>query len=176
MENRQIIRNVLYNKLRYKDYIREDLIQVGELALREALVKFDPSKDYPLRIYIIWRVKRNIVRAIHRDTFYVAYSQSKPRFLYLDHRPEEEEDTLPDKKDPFDIVLQRLMARELDAVKRDRLTEKERKVLRLRFEEDLQLKEIAEITGTSFQSVWNTERRALKKLRKSYPYLKEYLE
>jgi RNA polymerase sporulation-specific sigma factor len=143
----------------------EDVLQDGYLAVLEGLEDFDESREVPFLGYI-----RSKLRFFYMDN---GRKSKKNEWISLDQPVEDPEgnvaliDLLADtESDVEEIIEQKETARRIQLVL-DTLTEKQRRIIKLHYEEGLSMKKISECLGVHYQTVFKTKTAAMKKIRKN---------
>jgi RNA polymerase sigma factor (sigma-70 family) len=153
------------------DDMRDDLLSMGKMKLLEVI---DRSKKYPIRNiegYIARTLRRYFSEEIKKMRSYWPWAKDKPTTVEFD----EENFTYISSNDVFEEVVRRLLNEELSKAL-NIITNTQRKIIIFRYILGYQLKEIMKkVDRPKVQSVQGSEKRALKRLKKRYNYLKEYL-
>ncbi len=133
---------------------RDDLIQEGLIGLMEAEKRFDEKFETKFSTYAVFWIKKQILAAVEKE--------QKNKEVNVDFL----EKTAKAKPTPTIRTSQYLNLPKS-------MPEKEKKVLRLLYEEELSLKEIAEKMNISRERVRQLKEKALRRLRsiqnKEYP-------
>jgi len=126
---------------------REDLIQEGMIGLMEAEKRFDPKYETKFSTYAVYWIKKQILAAVDREN-----KAGPPAASFI-----EETAVAP----PAATTIRTSQYLNLPP----NMPPKERKVLRLLYEEERTLKEIAEIMEISREKVRQLKEKAMRRLR-----------
>lgn len=162
----------------------EDLVQSGVIGLLRAVEKFEPERGFTFANYAQWWIRQAITRSIQNT----AKTIRLPVHVHLKLRRAGEDapreplsldaplsldddgtlhDILPDERvaTPEDLAS----TAQLHSILREQvatLSERERTILRMRFEDELTLKEVGARLGCSRERVRQIQVEVFEKLRK----------
>ncbi len=173
----------------------EDLVNEGCIGLMNAIERFDCSWGNRLITYASWWIRQSIGRAIIEKGRTIRLPQGKVKELGgrynvlsldvpVDSRDADNSKTIGDG-----IVDMRIQTPEYDAIFRnlkediatvfDSLSKREADILRMRFGLDgrksMTLEEIGDCWNMSRERIRQIESKALRKLKKMFPWLEDYL-
>ena len=159
------IANQLYKRLNFR-YSYEDLFQTGCVGLMKAVNNFDASKGYKFSTYAHTYIKSTISNFARDDSWYMAKScrdrlKNSNAPSSLDIRVGEREtpiiNLLSYTENGFNNTDLKMLV--------DNLPERLEKVIKLRYFEDFEVKEISRILKVSRQTVINDTKKAFEILR-----------
>ncbi len=149
----------------------EDLISIGTIGLIKAVNTFDPDKQIKLATYASRCIENEILMFIRRNSKLKSeISLDEPLNIDWDGNELLLSDILGTENDIIFKCLEKEVDRELLGLAMRKLSDREKKIMRLRFgldggEEKTQ-KEVADLLGISQSYISRLEKRIIKRLKK----------
>lgn len=137
---------------------RDDLIQEGWIGLHKAIHSFNPEKHDNFKAYASLLIDRSIISAIRAENSHNKQIFDSSIFV-------ENEEVLRTDYTPEDNFLKEETYLNLNKALQDNLSEMERKVCYLKYNQDMSYAEISEVLGISHKSIDNCLKRMKNKLR-----------
>lgn len=148
----------------------EDLVSIGTIGLIKGVNSFDPQRNFLLSTYLNKCIKNEILKHLKKyKKINKEISIDEPIVTDKNGKSLALIDTLYNESDSLNDLIAIEIKNTLNKAI-EILTENEKKVIHLRYNFDndkvLSQRRVADIIGVSQASIFQTERRAIKKLRK----------
>ena len=137
------------NKYKHYGVPLEDLIQEGMIGLLEAEKNFDQNRNTKFSTYATYWIKKKIIKAIEQE------KKCSPNSIELNENLTSEKTTYEQSRNEIGLP--------------ENMPEQEKIVLKLLFNEENTLKEIADIMKISRERVRQLKEKGLRRLRVTQP-------
>lgn len=174
-QNKRFIHMIAKRYSGYADI--EDLEQECFLALYDAIEKFEPDRGYKFLSYCAWWLKQRCTRYIQYKKSLLLTCMSLEDSVYSEDNKVSIKDTLVSGVDVENAALDDLERREIWHTCDRLLTSEEYRVIHMKYAQDMTIKDIATLYGSTYNEVRNIQKKALDKLYRnaSIREKKEYL-
>ncbi|NGQ93729.1 RNA polymerase sporulation sigma factor SigE [Brevibacillus sp. SYP-B805] len=151
----------------------EDLVSIGTIGLIKAVNTFDPEKNIKLATYASRCIENEILMYLRRNNkIRSEVSFDEPLNIDWDGNELLLSDVLGTENDTIYKNIEDQVDRKLLKKALDKLTERERIIMELRFglagEEEKTQKDVADLLGISQSYISRLEKRIIKRLRKEF--------
>lgn len=151
----------------------EDLVSIGTIGLIKAVNTFDPGKKIKLATYASRCIENEILMFLRRNNkLRSEVSFDEPLNVDWDGNELLLSDVLGTEADTIYRNLEEEVDRELLYDALDKLSERERKIMELRFglggEQEMTQKDVADLLGISQSYISRLEKRIIKRLRREF--------
>lgn len=151
----------------------EDLVSIGTIGLIKAVNTFDPSKKIKLATYASRCIENEILMYLRRNNkLRSEVSFDEPLNVDWDGNELLLSDVLGTESDTIYRNLEDEVDRELLYDALDKLSERERKIMQLRFGlgtgQEMTQKDVADLLGISQSYISRLEKRILKRLQREF--------
>ena len=158
---RRYVQTLFSNALQFttdRELIKDCIQDVFE-KLHRNRHKLKPSDNVRVYLYVI--LKNSLINALKKERTYLYYigGIESPSYEIVSDKLEEKEE-----KKKAQVKIQQIF---------DLLTPKQKEIIYYRYIRELDIKDIASITGMNYQSVQNVVQRSIKKIREFYLIKKE---